>query len=375
MLTAVPFTSALERGSVISTGSITLPPESVIFGLSAAMQSVRDKIERVKGNNLPVLIQGESGTGKEIIARFLHERSPWGDGPLVKVSCPAIPSTLMESELFGYERGAFTGAYGTKPGRVELAHHGTLFLDEIGDLDLSLQSKLLQVLQDGQFSRIGSQRDKRVDVRVVCATNRQLSKEIAAGTFRQDLYYRINVVPLQLPPLRSRREDIPALAAYLLALHCEGLKTRAKPLSASLVSLFTLYDWPGNIRQLENLIKRYVILGTEDAITDDLLTDASDGIPPAWLPGDGAASLKELTQQAVAACERAAILKALQMHQWNQREAAKSLCVSYRTLLYKMRDAGIPGHKSNGGIRRSRAHEAEDQLRAQAVKQAVRPTP
>lgn len=361
----MPFTSALERESAASSGSVTLPPERLIFGTSAAMQSVRDKIERVKGNNLPVLIQGESGTGKEIIARFLHERSPWGDGPLVKVSCPAIPSTLMESELFGYERGAFTGAYGAKPGRVEMAHHGTLFLDEIGDLDLSLQSKLLQVLQDGQFSRIGSQRDKRVDVRVVCATNRQLSKEVAAGAFRQDLFYRINVVPLQLPPLRSRPDDIPALAEYLLARHSEGLKVKAKPLSAPLKTLLGIYDWPGNIRQLENLIKRYVILGAEEAITDDLLTDTANAIPPAWLRSDGAGSLKEITQQAVASCERVAILKALQTHQWNRKKAAKSLSVSYRTLLYKMRGAGIAGHKSNGG-RSGVPHGAKDKGSTQA---------
>lgn len=310
------------------------------------MRSVRDRVERVKGNNLPVLIQGESGTGKEVIARFLHERSPWGDGPLVKVSCPSIPSTLMESELFGYERGAFTGAYGAKPGRVEMAHRGTLFLDEIADLEFSLQSKLLQVLQDGQFSRIGSQRDKRVDVRVVCATNRQLTQEITAGTFRQDLYYRINVVSLKLPPLRLRRDDIPQLIDYLLLLHSRNLKTTAKPLSPSLVGFLQAYDWPGNIRQLENVVKRYVILGTEDAVCDDLLSDTAQAIEPDGSVIDGTKTLRQLTQEAVASLERSEILKALKLHQWNRKKAAKTLSVSYRTLLYKMRAAGIPPRKS-----------------------------
>ena len=183
------------------------------------MEVIRHKIRKVAGTNVPVLIQGESGTGKEVLTRLLHFLAPWSDGPFVKVCCPAIPSTLLESELFGYEKGAFTGAYGMKPGRIEMAHRGTLFLDEICDLDMGLQAKLLQFLQDGQFSRIGAQEDKRVDVRVVCATNRHLDKEIEAGAFRLDLFYRINVLEMQLPPLRARREDIPDLVAYFLHAH------------------------------------------------------------------------------------------------------------------------------------------------------------
>src|SRR6516162_1554810 len=179
-----------------------LPPEQVIFGQTAAMRDVRQKLERVAGANMSILITGESGTGKDIIARLLHLYSPWANGPFVKVNCPAIPGTLLESELFGYEKGAFTGAFGTKPGRVELAHRGTLFLDEISELDPAMQAKLLQVMQDGQFSRIGSQEDKKVEVRVVSATNRELHQEIDSGSFRQDLYYRINVVNLFMPPLR-----------------------------------------------------------------------------------------------------------------------------------------------------------------------------
>src|SRR5438045_7014063 len=179
------------------------------------MQALRARLDRVAGANVPVLLHGESGTGKDIIARMVHGLSPWRTGPFVKVNCPAIPGTLLESELFGYEKGAFTGAFGAKPGRVEMAHRGTLFLDEISELDLSLQSKLLQLLQDGQFCRIGAQEDKKVEVRVVCATNRNLESEIEGGTFRQDLFYRINVVNLHLPPLRERRGHIQDLATYL----------------------------------------------------------------------------------------------------------------------------------------------------------------
>src|SRR5213080_4673032 len=198
-----------------------LPPELVIFGRTANMLAVQQKLEKVAVANVPILIEGESGTGKEIITRLIHQLSPWASGPFVKVNCPAIPGTLIESELFGYERGAFTGAYGAKAGRVEMANRGTLFLDEIGELDMDLQAKLLQVLQDGQFCRIGSQEDKRLEARVVCATNRSLEEEIEQGTFRQDLYYRINVVSITLPSLRERSGDIPDLAEYFLQIYNE----------------------------------------------------------------------------------------------------------------------------------------------------------
>src|SRR6201993_1983421 len=205
-----------------------MPPEAVVFGSSELMNSLRDRLGKVASANVPVLIHGESGTGKDIIARMVHCLSPWKSGPFVKVNCPAIPGTLLESELFGYEKGAFTGAYGAKPGRVELAHRGTLFLDEISELDLALQSKLLQLLQDGQFCRIGAQEDKRVEVRVVCATNRQLEVEIESGTFRQDLFYRINVVNLHMPPLRERRGDIEDLMNYFLDYYNRKYNCRAK---------------------------------------------------------------------------------------------------------------------------------------------------
>src|SRR5262244_3479772 len=208
-----------------------MPPEPIVFGRTDAMQAVRDRLNKLAGANVPVLIHGESGTGKDIIARMIHAASPWRNGPWVKVNCPAIPGTLIESELFGYEKGAFTGAYGIKPGRVEMAHRGTLFLDEIGELELSLQAKLLQLLQDGQFCRIGAQEDKKVEVRIVCATNRKLEDEIESGTFRQDLFYRINVVNVQLPPLRERRADIEDLVNYFLEFYNRKYNCRAKAFS------------------------------------------------------------------------------------------------------------------------------------------------
>jgi two-component system response regulator AtoC len=309
------------------------------------MHAVRERLDKVAAANVPVLIQGESGTGKDIIARMIHSRSPWRSGPFVKVNCPAIPGTLLESELFGYEKGAFTGAYGAKPGRVELAHRGTLFLDEISELDLALQSKLLQLLQDGQFCRIGAQEDKKVEVRVVCATNRHLETEIEAGTFRQDLFYRINVVNVTLPPLRERRGDIEELVQYFLEYYNRKYNCRAKPLSAELLAILQKYHWPGNIRELENLVKRYVILGTEDVISSDLVTREQEYFNPE-INVDGPISLKKLTRQAVRELERKIILKVLQANHWNRKQAARALNISYRALLYKIRDAGLPSNRT-----------------------------
>jgi two-component system response regulator AtoC len=335
-----------------NTTEPSLPPDSVVFGHSTAMGIVRHKVRKVAGTNVPVLIQGESGTGKEILAKLLHIQSPWSDGPYVKVSCPAIPSALLESELFGYEKGAFTGAYGTKPGRVEMANRGTLFLDEIAELDMGLQAKLLQLLQDGQFCRIGAQEDKRVEVRVVCATNRHLDKQIEAGAFRADLFYRINVVDMQLPPLRDRREDIPELVGYFLEAHGAMFKCIPRPVPSRLMQVLQAYDWPGNIRQLENLIKRYVILGTEEAITSDLMGSRPASPFEPHIPVDGSVSLKKITQQAVLEVERRVILKALQTHHWNRKRAARALNISYRALLYKIRDAGlsVPGPLGRGKV-------------------------
>ena len=339
----MPMTTSPVSSLVQSLGEI--PPESIVFGRSEAMLALRERLDKVACANVPVLIQGESGTGKDIIARMIHSRSPWKGGPFVKVNCPAIPGTLLESELFGYEKGAFTGAYGSKPGRVEMAHRGTLFLDEISELDLGLQSKLLQLLQDGQFCRIGAQEDKRVEVRVVCATNRQLEVEIESGTFRQDLFYRINVVNLRMPALRERRGDIEDLANYFLEYYNRKYNCRAKAISSDLMGVLQKYHWPGNIRELENLVKRYVILGNEEVISSDLVSREQEYFNPD-INLDGPISLKKLTRQAVRELERKIILKVLQANHWNRKQAARALSISYRALLYKIRDAGLPPNRS-----------------------------
>ena len=278
---------------------------------------------------------------------MIHGLSPWRTGPFVKVNCPAIPGTLLESELFGYEKGAFTGAYGSKPGRVEAAHRGTLFLDEISELDLGLQSKLLQLLQDGQFCRIGAQEDKKVEVRVVCATNRVLEAEIESGTFRQDLFYRINVVNLQIRhPCVSARVIFPTWSP--ISSSTTTANTTAAPglFSGDLMSALQKHHWPGNIRELENLIKRYVILGNEEVISSDLVAHQQE-YSVLDINFDGPIALKTITRQATRELERKVILKVLQAHHWNRKQAARALSISYRALLYKIRDAGLPPNRSS----------------------------
>src|SRR5215469_4114041 len=255
---------------------LQMPPDSVIFGCSAAMKRVRRDLAMIASADVPVLVHGPSGTGKDIIARLIHLASVFAKGPYLKVNCPAIPDALLESELFGYEKGAFTGATTSKPGLIAQANGGTLFLDEIGELSLALQSKLLQVLQDGKFCRIGGQEDTRSEARVICATNRDLRQEIEAGRFREDLFYRINVVNITLPSLRERSPDIPGLVEYFRG-HFNAVYNRKAPaISSSLMRLLQAYHWPGNIRQLENLIKRYVILGTETCVSSDLAEPATN---------------------------------------------------------------------------------------------------
>src|ERR1700686_3335484 len=230
-------------GSGMSDRTSFLPPAAIIFGSSTVMQAIQQKVEKVASSGVPILIQGDNGTGKGLLARFIHNRSIAPDAAFVKVNCAAIPGTLLESELFGYEKGAFTGAYSSKAGRVELAHGGTLFLDGIDEIDMSLQAKLLQLLQDGQFSRIGGQEDRHVQLRVICATNRRLEHAIAEGRFRQDLFYRINVVSIELPSLRARAEDILTLAAYFLDAHRTRHNIPAKPLSHAALRLLEKHPW------------------------------------------------------------------------------------------------------------------------------------
>ena len=332
--TAVPKSGMKDRTSI-------LPPVHIIFGSSAVMQTVRQKVEKVASSGVPILIQGESGTGKGLLARFIHKISVAPEAAFVKVNCAAIPGALLESELFGYEKGAFTGAYSSKAGRVELAHGGTLFLDGIDEIDMSLQAKLLQLLQDGQFSRIGGQEDRQVQLRVICATNRQLEEEIARGRFRQDLFYRINVVNIQLPPLRARIEDLGVLVAYFLDAHRTRHNIQARPLSPEAMKLLENHPWPGNIRELENLIERYVILGSEDAVSSELLTWEQTHAA-ADVPIDGQIHLKKVTRRAVHELERKIILSVLEANRWNRKRTASALKISYRALLYKIRRAGLP---------------------------------
>jgi len=321
----------------------SLPSAELIFGRSAAMQTARQKIDKValSGPGVPILIQGDNGTGKGLLASFIHSMSPRSDAAFVKVNCAAIPGALLESELFGYERGAFTGAHTSKPGRVELADGGTLFLDGIDEIDMSLQAKLLQLLQDGCFCRIGGQEDRHVQLRVICATNRRLELEIANGRFRQDLFYRINVVSIELPPLRSRAEDIPELVSYFLNVHRVRHNMPARALSASVMKLLMRHPWPGNIRELENLIERYVILGSEDAISTELLNWEHTHASPE-IETDGQIHLKKVTRQAVHDLERKIILSVLEANRWNRKRTASALKISYRALLYKIRRAGLP---------------------------------
>ncbi len=315
-----------------------LPPLEVIVGKSPAMASARDMLERVADKSVPVLIQGESGTGKDIFAKLLHLSSNRASGAWVKVSCPAIPHSLIESELFGYEKGAFTGAYATKRGRVELAHMGTLFLDEVGGLDMSIQAKLLQLLQDGSFSRVGAGDSRKVNTRIVTANNGSLKQQVEDGTFRLDFFFRINAVTIDLPSLRERTEDIPMLADYFLALHSKAFQIEPKPLSREIQRMMQRYSWPGNIRQLENMIRSYILIGDEEALAADMMPSAPSKLVPE-IDLDNPISLKEITRAATRNLEREIILKVLRANNWSRRKTAKWLNISYRSLLYKLQDS------------------------------------
>jgi two-component system, NtrC family, response regulator AtoC len=323
-----------------------LPPEEVLFGRSEAMKEVRKRATKIARTNIPVLLCGPKGSGKEVLARWIHNHSGVSTGEFVKVNCAAIPGTLLESELFGFEKGAFTGAHATKPGRVELAHNGTLFLDGIADLDLASQSKLLQFLQDGRFSRIGDELERGVDTRLMCATDKDLEDEIAKGKFRADLYYRINVVCLKLPALRDRREDIPMMAEYFLARCQQQFQAQAEPLTMETLHYMQCLDWPGNIRELSNGIARHVVVGPEASILEDSARPVSPPSPPAAAK-NGIVPLKSLCKEAIRASEKNIILAALRANRWNRRKAAQELKISYRLLIYKIRDAGLITKQKN----------------------------
>lgn len=333
-----------------------LPPEHVLFGNSRVMAEVRSRAQKICRTNVPILLCGEGGTGKEALARWIHTNSEYGSGEFVKVNCAAIPGMLLESELFGYEKGAFTGAHQSKPGRVELAHRGTLFLDEIADLDLNLQSKLLHFLQDGTFSRIGDQSERKVDARLLCATNKQLEEETEAGRFRQDLYYRIHVFRLKLPPLRDRREDIPMLVEFFRHHFVKQFGMKADPLPPQMMEYLQNLNWQGNIRELSNSVARYVLIGPEAIIQQKRGRNArlpvAAGVETPQVP------LKRLAKDAVKEVERIVILETLRANQWNRRKTAQALKISYRALIYKIRDAGLVSRRA--GVRGLQDPPAKD---------------
>lgn len=305
------------------------------------MAAVRRQVEQAASAGMPVLITGESGTGKNLVAQSLQMLSPRRDRPFVQVNCPSLPHSLVESELFGYEQGAFTGANRPRSGKVEQAQNGTLFLDEIGDLDISVQAKLLQVLQDFRFSRLGAGEEREVDIWLICATHRKLQSDIEAGRFRSDLYYRINVVSIDLPALRHHRSDVPMLLDTFLRQYESKFARSVEPLSRSVLKLLESYHWPGNVRELENLAKRYVVLGTEQSIVESL-SESDSVAESSAIVADAHLPLKIQTRRAVRMLEKQIILRALNEHRWNRRKTAESLDISYRALLYKIKDAGLP---------------------------------
>lgn len=323
------------------------------IGDSPKIVQVKSLVEQVATSELTVLIRGESGTGKEIVARMIHNISGRSEESFTKVNCAAIPRDLLEAELFGYEKGAFTGAHKTKPGRFEVANKGTIFLDEIGDMPLELQSKLLQVLEQQEFVRVGGINNIHVDVRIICATNRNLDDAIHHGRFRDDLFYRLNEITIFLPPLRERREDVSLLANHFIEKYTRLYQKAALPLSQEAMAKLVAALWPGNVRQLENLIKQVVVRG-EESIISDLLSAQS--LPhyavetPSPTPGYAAAtapppeksySLKQRVAGAVSREEKALISEVLTRTNWNRRKAAEILEISYRSLLYKIKEYGL----------------------------------
>jgi DNA-binding NtrC family response regulator len=318
--------------------------------VSAAMREIRAVVEQIGETDVTVLIQGESGVGKEVVAREVHALSNRSTGPFVKVNCAALPTDLLESELFGYEKGAFTGANGRKQGKFELANGGTIFLDEIGEMCPSLQAKLLQVLQDSEFTRLGGNREVRVDARVVCATNRSLIDMVAAGDFREDLYFRLNVVAIDLPPLRERREEIPVLVETFLARYCALYRRPHHGLSPRLVEAMNTHPFPGNVRELENMIKRMVVLESEESILAEISRpratraerrDELDALLVEMEETAGDLPLREVGRRFALEVEKEAIEHMLKLTGWNRKRAAARLGVSYKTLLQKIRDCHV----------------------------------
>jgi DNA-binding NtrC family response regulator len=334
--------------------------EYSLIGDHPSIQKIRELIEMVSDTAFNVLILGETGTGKEVVARLLHRASERRRNTFVKVNCAALPLTLLESELFGYEKGAFTGAVKFKPGKFELASEGVIFLDEIGDMPLAIQAKLLQVLQSGDFTRLGGTRDVKVNAWVIAASNHNLDEDMKKGLFREDLYYRLNIIKIEMPPLRERKEDIPLLIKYLTEKHQNEMKLdQPFRLNGNMYKLFQQYHWPGNVRELSSMLVRLMVGDDPKWIETELLSNMqSDGLYPSTASGlkpparaalepsgdlemENLRSLKILKSEATHFIEKKAIMHALNMTGWNKRQAAKLLKISYKTLFYKMENLGI----------------------------------
>jgi two-component system response regulator AtoC len=332
--------------------------DQLLIGQSEAIQKVKNIIGQVANSDLNAIIYGESGVGKELVAQALHLSSHRKTKPFIKVNCAAIPSELLESELFGYEKGAFTGADKTKQGKFEIAHEGTILLDEIGDMPLSLQSKMLQVLQDLQFSRLGGKADVKVDCWVLAATNQDLERAIRQGLFREDLYYRLNIIRIYIPPLRERPEDVDPLVGHFVRELAEKIERPQFRFSDEILDVFRTYSWPGNVRELRNVVSRLMLLGdwptvrrefqgaTQAAATSHPRLD--DSLPTPHTLEEGKSPLekkflplKEVKKRAVQEAERKLIGSVLQETGWNRKRAAKILGISYKAMLYKIRELDL----------------------------------
>ncbi len=313
-----------------------------IIGKSKSIINVAQIVQKVAPTKTTVLLIGESGTGKELFARAIHNLSPRKEYPFVPINCAAIPRDLLESELFGHEKGSFTSADTKKLGKFELADHGTIFLDEVGDMDLTLQSKLLRAIETGEIERVGAIKPVRVDVRIVAASNKDLEKAVEEKKFREDLFYRLNVFPIQIPPLRERKEDIPLLVDFFIKKYCQEIKTPVKEISKEALELLSNYYWKGNVRELENAIERAVILCEGDIITPehfilDKYTKTSPGEKPEMISG----TLEYVSKEATRKVETQRILDVLKQTKGNKTKAAEILQVSYKTLLTKIKEYGI----------------------------------
>jgi two-component system, NtrC family, response regulator AtoC len=338
--------TVLNRSDSQSGEVEELSDDLFFVAASRAMRKIREQVSQVANVNVPVLIVGESGTGKEVVARLIHKLSPRAHRTFLKVNCAALPADLLESELFGYEPGAFTGATRSKPGKFELCDKGSFLLDEIGEMPPILQAKLLHVLQDQQFSRLGSRSMVSIDVRILAATNINIQQAIAAKKLREDLYYRLNAFTVHVPPLRERREEIPLLLRHFMALFATRYARAPLPVSPVLVDACRSYSWPGNLRELENFVKRYLILGDEQLALSELETQEREvgaavspatELPAKQVPDD----LKSLVRGLKDEAEREAIARTLERTRWNRKEAARRLGISYKALLYKIRRYSI----------------------------------